>query len=46
MPNRIERLLELQQYRRDGARVPHKPLLVLLALRQLSETGSSDLAWN
>jgi putative restriction endonuclease len=40
-----ERLLRLQQYRRDGARVPHKPLLVLLALRQLADTGSSDCSW-
>lgn len=42
----VERLLSLQQYRHNGARVPHKPLLVLLALRQLAETGSSDLAWH
>jgi putative restriction endonuclease len=41
----VDRLLSLQQYRNNGARVPHKPLLVLLALRQLAETGSSDLAW-
>ena len=42
----IERLLSLQQYRHNGARVPHKPLLVLLALRQLADTGSSELAWS
>lgn len=42
----VERLLALQQYRHNGARVPHKPLLVLLALQKLSETGSSELAWS
>lgn len=41
----VEQLLSLQQYQHNGARVPHKPLLVLLALRQLAETGSSELAW-
>jgi putative restriction endonuclease len=44
----VERLLSLQQYRQggDGDRAPHKPLLVLLALHRLAETGSSDLAWS
>jgi putative restriction endonuclease len=42
----INRLLSLRQYRHDGARVPHKPLLVLLALGRLSDTGSSQLAWS
>ncbi|MFC6238043.1 phosphorothioated DNA-binding restriction endonuclease [Longivirga aurantiaca] len=42
----VERLLALQQYRHNGARVPHKPLLVLLALQKLATTGSSDLAWS
>lgn len=43
----VEQLLQLNQYRQDGSgdRAPHKPLLVLLALHQLAETGSSDLAW-
>jgi putative restriction endonuclease len=45
--NDIEsKLLELKQFRHDGARVPHKPLLVLLALHQLADTGSSRLAWS
>ncbi|MGD9956028.1 MAG: phosphorothioated DNA-binding restriction endonuclease [Candidatus Nanopelagicales bacterium] len=42
----VERLLALQQYRHNGARVPHKPLLVLLALQKLAATGSSDLSWS
>lgn len=43
-----EKLLQLNQYRQggNGDRAPHKPLLVLLALQQLAETGSSDLAWS
>jgi putative restriction endonuclease len=42
----VERLLALQQYRHNGARVPHKPLLVLMALQKLSVSGSSELAWS
>lgn len=44
----VEQLLQLNQYRQGGSgdRAPHKPLLVLLALQQLAETGSSDLAWS
>lgn len=44
----VEQLLQLNQYRQGGSgdRAPHKPLLVLLALHQLAETGSSDLAWS
>lgn len=42
----VERLLALQQYRHNGARVPHKPLLVLLALQKLATKGSSDVAWS
>lgn len=38
-------LLRLRQYRHDGSRVPHKPLLVLLALERLEESGSSRLEW-
>lgn len=40
-----EALLRLNQYARDGGRAPHKPLLVLLALSQLADTGSSRLEW-
>jgi len=42
----VERLLSLQQYKHNGERVPHKPLLALLALQKLAATGSSDLAWS
>jgi putative restriction endonuclease len=42
----IERLTNLRQYQGDGRRAPHKPLLVLLALGQLSATGSSSLEWS
>ncbi len=38
-------LLRLNQYRGDGGRAPHKPLLVLLALARLASTGSSRLTW-
>ena len=41
-----EALLRLQQYRHDGARTPHKPLLVLLALSQLADRGTSELQWD
>ncbi|MDF2143831.1 hypothetical protein [Knoellia sp. p5-6-4] len=37
----LERLTSLRQYQHHGKRVPHKPLLVLLALGQLEATGSS-----
>ena len=39
-----ERLLHLRQHQEDGRRSPHKPLLVLMALGKLAETGSSRLA--
>jgi putative restriction endonuclease len=42
----IERLSALKQYQHNGKRVPHKPLLVLLALGRLAETGSSELPWS
>jgi putative restriction endonuclease len=42
----LERLAGLKQYQHDGKRVPHKPLLVLLALGRLAETGSSELPWS
>jgi putative restriction endonuclease len=42
----LERLTSLRQYQGDGKRAPHKPLLVLLALGQFVETGSSALSWS
>jgi len=36
----------LRQYRHDGKRSPHKPLLVLLALGNLTATGSSRVPWS
>lgn len=43
--NTLERLTSLRQYQHQGKRVPHKPLLVLLALGQLEVTGSSAVTW-
>jgi putative restriction endonuclease len=42
----IERLASLRQHERDGRRSPHKPLLVLLALGRIAETGSSQIPWS
>lgn len=42
----VERLTALRQYRDDGKRAPHKPLLVLLALGQLAASGSSSMPWS
>lgn len=42
----VERLTTLRQYQGDGRRAPHKPLLVLLALGQLANTGSSTMPWS
>lgn len=42
----MTRLTSFRQYQRDGQRVPHKPLLVLLALGQLAESGSSEVSWS
>ena len=42
----LERLTSLRQYQHRGKRVPHKPLLVLLALGQLEATGSSAVPWD
>ena len=42
----VERLTALRQYQHNGKRVPHKPLLVLMALGRLAETGSSELPWS
>ena len=41
----LNRLAALRQHQQGGRRSPHKPLLVLLALRRLSATGSSALPW-
>lgn len=46
MGSALERLTALRQYQGDGKRAPHKPLLVLLALGQLANTGSSTLPWS
>ena len=45
-PGALEKLTSLRQYQGDGKRAPHKPLLVLLALGQFAETGSSSLPWS
>jgi hypothetical protein len=42
----LDRLSSLRQHQQDGRRSPHKPLLVLLALGRLAETGSSRLPWS
>ena len=42
----VDRLLALRQYRLNGNRAPHKPLLVLLALGQIARWGSSSLPWS
>lgn len=42
----LARLSSLRQHQHQGQRSPHKPLLTLLALGQLSTTGSSALAWS
>ena len=36
----------LRQHQRNGQRSPHKPLLALLALGRLADTGSSDVPWS
>ena len=42
----VDRLSALRQYQHNGKRAPHKPLLVLMALGRLAETGSSELPWS
>lgn len=42
----LERLTHLRQHQKDGKRSPHKPLLVLLALGQFVDTGSSQMEWS
>ena len=41
----VDRLLALRQHRLNGKRAPHKPLLVLLALGQFAQWGTSSLPW-
>ena len=41
----LDRLSSLRQHQHDGKRVPHKPLLVLLALGQLQLSGTSEMPW-
>ena len=45
-PDVLQRLPSLRQHQKDGKRSPHKPLLVLLASGQFSQTGSSKLEWS
>jgi len=42
----LGRFAALRQHQRDGQRSPHKPLLVLLALGRLADSGSSALPWS
>jgi putative restriction endonuclease len=41
----LRRLSSLRQNQYRGRRAPHKPLLVLLVLGRLANTGSSQLRW-
>lgn len=41
-----ERFAALRQHQRNGQRSPHKPLLALLALGRLAQSGSSNLPWS
>lgn len=45
-PELAERLLHLRQHQEEGRRSPHKPLLVLMALGKLAESGSSRMDWS
>ncbi len=42
----LDRLATFRQYQADGRRAPHKPLLVLLALALLQDTGRSTVPWS
>lgn len=42
----VRRLTSLKQYDRRGNRAPHKPLLLLMAIGELVDTGSSALAFS
>lgn len=45
-PEALQRLISLRRHQQDGRRAPHKPLLVLLVLGQLTRSGSSELPWS
>lgn len=42
----VRRLLSIRQYQGQGQRAPHKPLLILLALGRLAQTGTSQVTWS
>jgi len=42
----LARLGSLNQHQQDGNRSPHRPLLALLAIGRLANTGSSELPWS
>jgi putative restriction endonuclease len=42
----VDRLTSFRQYMHNGQRVPHKPLLVLLALGNLDREGTSAIPWS
>jgi putative restriction endonuclease len=42
----LTRLLALQLHQHEGRRSPHKPLLALLPIGRLIETGDSALPWS
>ncbi len=42
----VERMTALRQNQHNGKRASHKPLLLLMALGRLAETGSSELPWS
>ncbi|MEV4479097.1 phosphorothioated DNA-binding restriction endonuclease [Micromonospora coxensis] len=42
----LDRLTSLRLHQQHGRRAPHKPLLVLLALGQLTRIGTSELPWS
>jgi putative restriction endonuclease len=41
----VDRLTSFRQYMHNGQRVPHKPLLVLMALGKLDREGTSAIPW-
>jgi len=42
----LERTAQLRQWSRDGARAPHKPLLLLYALGQFQEDADGELRYS
>lgn len=42
----LDRVAAINQHRMNGARAPHKPLLILLALSALQRTGSSAMTFS